>query len=153
MLNQKPYIYFLLLTVVLFISWIAFKILDLTFVFNVVDTYNVISYSDIVVLILVPAVIVSFLYKLFDSTKIKLVKSLSKIHTLITILSTLLFILILSLFDFISPLGTNSRFPLFDDSNGGESTLFILLLILVFSQLLFIINLLISLFKHFLKRN
>ena len=153
MLNQKTYIYFLVLTVILIISWITFKILDLTFVFNIVDTYNFISYSDIVVFILVPVIIICILYKLFESYGIKMIKSLSKIHTSITTLGSLLFVIVLCLFDFISPLGTNSRFPLFDDSNNGVLTLFILLLILVFSQLLFVFNLVISLFKHFLSRN
>lgn len=129
-------------------SWLVFKIAKLTFVLNILDTYYVISYADFVAMVSIPTILLAIIYKIFEYGKIDLIKSLSKVHTSITFIGLLLFLIILSLFKYISPLGTDARFPLIDKTKNVEIVLFGLIAIVIFSQIIFVINIIVSLSRH-----
>ncbi|EDP70623.1 hypothetical protein FBALC1_07688 [Flavobacteriales bacterium ALC-1] len=153
MLKLKIYKYYLILIIVYVFAWMGFTFFELTFVFNIVDTYYVVSYSDIVVILIIPVLIIAIVYWLFSRGNIILFISLSKIHTSITVLGSLLFVILLSLNDFISPLGTISRFQLFDDTKNMTSVLAVLGALIIISQLFFIFNVMVSLVKYFYKKH
>ncbi|SDI46753.1 hypothetical protein SAMN04489796_111103 [Winogradskyella thalassocola] len=149
----KIYLYYVFLIAFLAISWGVFKVTNLNFVFNFLDTYYIIQYSDISILLIFPTLLIALLYWLFSKTSVELVKSLVRIHTLTTIVGIVLLITITSFLDFISPLGTTSNFPLFDESENTSITLIILCLLIITSQLLFFLNIILSLASFFFRKN
>jgi len=144
-LKLKTYKYYLLILILLVINLSIFWFIDLSLVFNVHDTYFVIHYTHIIELLIIPVTIIGLTYFYFSRTRIKLIKSLSKIHTTIT--GSLLFILIINLYDTIF----GSQFPLFDDTSNKEFVLTIIFLLILISQILLIFNIAISLIKYFKK--
>ena len=152
-MKQKTYKYYLYLLIFLTIAWIIFKVKKLTFVFNILGDYYVILYTDIIVGIILPVLLIGVIYWLISKNPINLIKGLSKIHTIITVTGLFLFTIFLSLYDFISPLGSNSRFPLFDNSMNNTYILTTLIVVVFVSQLFFILNIIISLTKHFLNKS
>jgi heme/copper-type cytochrome/quinol oxidase subunit 1 len=148
MFKLKIFTYYLILIGFLAVMWLVFTIIKLTFVFNLLDTYYVISYADFIAIVTLPTVIIAIIYKVFDYKNIDLIKSLSKVHTAITFIGLFLFVIILSLFKYISPLGTNARFPMIDDTKNVEIILFGLIAIVIFSQIIVVVNIIVSLSRY-----
>lgn len=152
MLKQKAYTYYLAFLVLLLIACAIFHFTELTFVFNIVDTYYVVLYSHITIFMSLIIVVLGLIYWILHLCNIKLVRSLSKIHTTTTIIGLLIFLIVLCFSEFISPIGTSSRFPLFDGIQNFEIILFWLLIIVLLAQLVFIVNIVMSLVKSFKKK-
>ena len=153
MLKLKSYKYYIFLISALAICWVIFKVIDLNFVFNILDTYYVVQYSDIIVIFIIPILLIGLIYWLFSKSKITLIKNLVNIHNLTTIFGIVLLVIIFLFNKFISPLGSSSRFPLFNESENTSVTLITLCIVILASQILFVINVIISLIRYFFYKN
>ncbi len=112
---------------------------------NVHDTYFVIRNSHLTTLLFVIYGIIGFCYWLFFKYEIILVRNLTNIHSIITIGSIYIYEIGMIYYNF----KTDSSFPLFDDDilNQNLFTLIIVMLVL-FTQLLFITNIILSTIKY-----
>ncbi|MTE25510.1 MULTISPECIES: hypothetical protein [Winogradskyella] len=151
MLKLKTHKYYFFLALLMALAYLISKLLKLTFVFNIVGTYSVILYSDIFVFMFLSVLILALIYWSLFKGNIKLIDGLSKIHTTITIAGVLLFTIFLSFYDFVSPSGANSRFPLFDNPIKNTKVLVTIIVTVSVSQLILILNIVISLVKYFQK--
>ena len=134
------------------ICWVIFYITKLTFVFNIVDTYFVIQYTDITFAIGLFIGIIGLLYWLFSKSRVLLSKRLSKIHTSTTIIGFVIGLIVLCASKYVSPIGSVSRFPLFDGVQNFQFILFWLFVIILLAQLILIVNIVVSLIKNFKKK-
>lgn len=151
MLKLKTHKYYFFLALLMALAYLISKLLKLTFVFNIVGTYSVVLYSDIFVFMFLSVLILALIYWSLFKGNIKLTDGLSKIHTTITIAGVLLFTIFLSFYDFVSPSGANSRFPLFDNPINNTKVLVTIIVTVSVSQLILILNIVISLVKYFQK--
>ena len=150
LLKQNVYYYFWITVTVLIalsIHWLNFE--DAVLDINVHDTYFVIHNSHILQLIAIIYSLLGFIFWLFKKVNVKLINALTRLHTAITILVIPIYFIGHPLFISFS----ESNFPLFDDTPKIQIFITILVLITLITQILFILNVLISLFKHFLNRN
>ena len=111
---------------------------------NLHDTYYIVDYSQIQIITSLVFFLIGCIYWSFFKLKIPLIDSLSKIHTYITIGS----VLILFLIRFIT--FTNSEtpnFPLYDKNPNHQLITILLSMLIATSQLIFILNLIISTIK------
>lgn len=137
-------IFFLVLT---FLYWFisATSAIDINFH----DTYFVMASFDITVILVVLYSIAGLIYWLFSKFKVSTNRILSKIHTIITIGS----ILIYYVGYYIIESRPKSEFPLFDDGSLSIMTFkTILIFIVLVTQLLFLANIITSLTKHGIQR-
>ena len=116
---------------------------------NVHDTYFVIHHSHL-------AFFLSFFYGLFGliywshySSNVELVSRLTTIHTVVTIGSIPVYFLGLKVFELYRQDGD---FPLFDDLSNENLFITIIFLLVLLAQVLFLINIILSLVKHLTKR-
>jgi len=150
LLKQNVYYYFWITAIILIaisIYWLNFE--DAVLDINVHDTYFVIHNSHILQLIAIIYSLLGFFYWLFKKVNVKLINALTRLHTAITILVIPIYFIGHPLFISFP----ESNFPLFDDTPKIQVFITILVLITLIAQLLFILNVIISLFKHFLDRN
>ncbi len=152
MLKYKAYKYYLAFLVLLLIALVIFHFTELTFVFNILDTYYVVLYSHITIFVSLIILVLGLVYWILHLSKFELIRSLSRIHTTMTIIGLFIFLIVLCFSEFISPIGTSSRFPLFDDTQNFEIILFWLFVVVMLAQLVFIINIIASLVKYFKKK-
>jgi heme/copper-type cytochrome/quinol oxidase subunit 1 len=111
---------------------------------NVHDTYFIIRNSHLTTLLFVIYGIIGFCYWLFFKYEIILVRNLTNVHSMITIGSIYIYEIGMIYYSF----KTNRNFPLFDNlSNQNIFTLNIIMLVL-FTQLLFITNIIWSTIKY-----
>ena len=148
---EKPYFYFWITSVViLIIGYIPFiyigdSVLDI----NVHDTYFVISNRHISILLATYYFLIGLLYWFFKFIKIPLLTILTKVHFLISIgIIPVYFIGHYFLDSF-----NKSKYPLFDDTSQLMIFLTVLAIVFILAQILFILNLIIGLLKHFFNRN
>ena len=118
---------------------------------NVHDTYYVIAHFDISILRTIIFLILGTIYYFFKYINFKLIPSLTKIHVVITCFSWVAYyfrdIVVRLLKSKI-----NSTSPLFDDLSSLNFYISLLILIVVVAQFLFILNILFSTIRHFLRR-
>jgi len=110
---------------------------------NVHDTYYVIRQSHLSILFAVIYAFLGFVYFIFSLSKVTLNRILFKIHSAITLGIVPLFFI----GEYILEAKKKSDFPLFDDNSNFEYFVFILGLLFVIAQLLFILNVIFSLLK------
>jgi heme/copper-type cytochrome/quinol oxidase subunit 1 len=149
LLNQNAYYFFWITAIVLIalsIYWLNFE--DAVLDINVHDTYFVIHNSHILQLLAIIYSFLGFIYWFFKKIDIKLMRVLTRLHTAITILVIPIYFIGHPLFISFS----ESNFPLFDDTAKIQIFITVLVLITLVAQLLLILNVIISLFKHFLER-
>jgi heme/copper-type cytochrome/quinol oxidase subunit 1 len=133
--------YFLLFNSSLILLIIGFLVGEETFDINVHDTYYVIANCHLYWLFSSLLFIIFIFYFLLNIIKIELNRIISKIHIFGTIISIILLIFPYSLFD------NPKEFPLYDSFEYINIVLTVSFLVLLFLQLLFIINIFVSLIK------
>ena len=139
MMKFKAY-YLLLISSLIFLI-LAFLVGEETFDIDVHDTYYVIANCHLYCLFSSLLFIIFIFYFLLNIAKIKLNKIISKIHIFGTILSIILLIFPYSLFS------NPKEFPLYDSFEYINIVLTVSFLVLLFLQLLFILNIFLSLIK------
>ena len=149
MLKLKTHQYYWLSCFLLLILWVisyySEDILDI----NVHDTYYVIHYTGIIEILFLLYASLGFIYLAFYKFNIKLITSLTIIHTVVSIGSVLIYFLGLKLINLFSP---KTDFPLFNDLSNENVFVTILFLFAFIAQLLFILNILISSIKYAIQR-
>lgn len=145
MSKLKAHQYFWIACLFFVVLWFYWSNSDVTIDINIHDTYLVIANSHIVKLFFVLYGFVGFIYWAFSKTEISLIKILTRLHTLITIVSVPVYFLGLKLFKLFPP---NTNFPLFDDLSDENVFITLLFLSVFIAQLLFVTNLIISTFKY-----
>ena len=150
LLKQNVYYYFWITAIVsiaLSIYWLNFE--DAVLDINVHDTYYVIHNSHILQLIAFLYIFLGFIYWMFQKMNIKLIKTLTQLHTSLSILIIPLYFIGCYLLDLIFP---PSNFPLFDDTQNSQLLITVITLIGLLAQLLIIFNIIISLVKYFIQK-
>lgn len=115
---------------------------------NIHDTYFVIAQFHLSLLLALLLFVIGFVYFIHLKTKIYLISFLSKTHTFITIGCIGIYFLILS----FPSSSSNNDFPLFNEDTYIDKYLILIPIIAVLSQLILLINSIISTFKLTLQR-
>ncbi len=140
MIKKKSYWLFLLVSII-YLVLIFFgdneNILDV----NVHDTYYVILYHHLYVLLAIITFFFFTVYWVLDLVKFKLVNILSKLHVYGTLAS------MVGIFFPYSLVLPSSEFPLYDDWQYTNVCLSVCVLLFLLFQLLFIINIFVSIIK------
>ena len=139
MKNLKLYFSLLLLSIAFLIGGFLSK--DETLDINVHDTYYVIAHSHVYWFYSIFSLLIFGIHGLFDLLKIKLNNMFSKVHILGTFLS-----MVGLCFPYYL-IFTTPEFPLFDDYDKINLCLTISAILLFVFQLLFLLNILITLIK------
>lgn len=116
---------------------------------NVHDTYFVFAHFHISILNAIVFLVFGAIYYFFERINFELITSLTKTHVGITCFSFVAYYFggtIISLLQ-----SNNSDFPLFDDVSNYNIYISLLILIVVIAQLLFILNVVFSGIRHFLR--
>lgn len=138
--NFKLYFLHLVLSIAFLIS--GFLVTDETLDINVHDTYYVIAYSHFYYLISIVTLLLFGIYGLFDLLKVKLNKIFSKVHIIGTFFS------IIGLCFPYHLIFATPEFPLFDDYEKINLCLTICAILFVLLQIVFLLNILITLIKR-----
>lgn len=133
--------YYLLLIASLILLMLGFLASEETFDINIHDTYFVIANCHLYWLFSSLLFVIFIFYFLLDIAIIRINKIVSKIHIFGSVISITLLIFPYSLFS------NPKEFPLFDSFEYINIVLTISFLIILFLQLLFIINIFVSLIK------
>lgn len=146
MKSIKPYVYFYTLALIIFILSLFYFSKDESVVLNFYDTYHVISYFYFALIFTFIFFIFGIIYWIIDKMDMFLIKSLSQIHIISSIVCFFIYFLGLLYFYFLTK--SDPDFPLFD--NDPNKNLFIKNIIYIFflMQIIFMVNLIISIFKH-----
>lgn len=145
MFKGKAHHYFCITCLFLLLLWFYWSNSDDAIDINIYDTYYVIANVHIVKLLFVLYGFAGFIYWAFNKAEVSLIRILTKLHVLVTIGSIPVYFLGLKLFKLFPP---NTNFPLVDDLSDENVFLTLLFLFVFIAQLLFVINLVISTFKH-----
>lgn len=138
---KKMKLYFLLLVLSIVSLIGGFLATDETLDINVHDTYYVIAYNHFYYLISIVTFPLFLIYWIFDKVKFDLIKSFSIVHVFGTLLS------VLGLCFPYHLIFTTPEFPLFDDYSKVNLYLTISAVLFVAFQLVFLLNILITLVK------
>ena len=142
----KIYIYYWLISIffiLLSAYWFWLKSNDAIIDINVHDTYYVIHNSHISILLAVIYAFLGLVYYILRLTKVILIKCLTNIHSILS----LGIIPIYFIGYFILSTRKHSQFPFFDDTSSLMGFSLIIWLIFLITQLILMINLIISLAK------
>jgi len=134
--------YLLFLTSVIFCAFSSLVSNKMTFDINVYDTYYVISEVDFYIMNSFFVMITGLLYFIFEKLKIILFSFLSKVH----ILGTIFLFFLIIYFNYYNLLEYQSSEFLFDKPDYNKYII-ISILALISLQILFIINIFVSLIK------
>lgn len=116
---------------------------------NVHDTYYVIAHFDISIFRTIIFLILGGIYYFFKYINFKLIPSLTKIHVGITCFSLVAYYFGGTIVNLLQP--SQSDFPLYDMSNYNMYSAF-LILIVTMAQLLFVLNIVFSGIRYFLRK-
>lgn len=114
---------------------------------NIHDTYFLISNFHIGLLLFLIFFLIGLTYWLTNKNNFTLINVLTKIHTIITIGSLLVYFIGSLFFNLI----VNDKFPLYDNQSKFDFIIVTLLIISSFAQIVFLFNLMVSLIKLKLK--
>lgn len=146
----KPYIYFWVTALIVAVISIFYKNGEAVIDINIHDTYFIIAAFHLAIFLSIILFIIGLLYFIHAALNIVLIQILTQIHTIITIGSILIYYIGVSIF---SKTESENNISLFDDSFNFESFITLIIILSLVIQPLFIINSLISSFKHLLKKN
>ena len=116
---------------------------------NVHDTYYVIHNFHLAQFIAVAYFAFGLIYFSFEKLSINLITSLSRIHVSITCLAFLIYIIGMIV---LTTINTERSFPLFDDLSNENVFISLIFMFVFIAQLLFLLNIIISLLKYGLQR-
>lgn len=149
-LNQRAHYYFFTTSVLLvIISFYYINLKSAILDINIHDTYFVVHISHFLQLLAITYSFLGLIYLVFQKVKVKLIKSLTLLHTTISMLILPIYFVGSSLIEFFIP---SSDFPLFDNPMNNQLFITLVILIGLTIQLFFGLNIIISLFKHFSKK-
>jgi heme/copper-type cytochrome/quinol oxidase subunit 1 len=148
---SRPYVVFwFLIPIILLVGLINPKeILDI----NIDDTYYVIQHSHLVILIAIYFCILGLGYWIIEKTCGKLIRNLNRVHLILTI-GCLLIIWIL--FQFYQEIKPENLVDFIEGNKLNENisfAIFIITMVWIIGQLLFSVNLTITILKKVSKRN
>lgn len=143
----KPHIYFLITAIIIFVIGLFFKNSENTIDINIHDTYFVITTFHFAILISIVLFLIGLIYYVFSKLKTLLVKSLTVLHTVITILCFPIYFFGSLYF---SKTKLDSNFSLFDDDLNQNIFISIILIIFFLAQIILILNLIVSTIKYFI---
>ncbi len=146
-LYKKPYFYFWLTAVTIFVFTLLFYKPDDILDINIHDTYYIITYRHFGIFFSFLFILIGFIYFLLK--KVELFKFLTNFHLYISIGSFIFSIIGQVYFKTFS---NNSNFPLFDDLSNYITFFSIILLLFVLAQFIFLFNLIISITKFIIHR-
>ena len=139
LLKSKPYLLLLFVSIIMYVFsfiWDKKETLDI----NIHDTYYIIEFQNGFILLCLSFLITGLIYLIFDYFKIQLFYFLSRIH----IYGSLVFIGLF--FFYLNKINSAEDFQLID-SIDYNFRIIISLLLFVFLQFIFLINLIISIIK------
>lgn len=117
---------------------------------NVHDTYFVIVHYHMSILNAIVFLVFGGVYYFFERINFELIPSLTKIHVGITCFSLFVYYFGGTIVNLLQ--SNHSDFPLLDDLSNYNIYISLLILIVVVAQLLFILNILFSTLRHFLRK-
>ena len=145
---KKEYIYFWLSALIIFILGLfTFSDKNAVIDINIHDTYYIIHIFHLITLISLLYFILGSIYWMFKKLKIPLIKNLSLIHLFITIGGLLIYFLLMTLFKD----DTEIEPGIYNESSTLGTLLIILFFLIVFAQLLFLLNIIIGFIKILIK--
>lgn len=112
---------------------------------NIHDTYFIIHYFHLAILLVLFFTISGLVYWLFYKAKITMVKQLSKFHVYMSIGCVFISFFV----RVFSNQSTSNDFPLYDDISNHVIFIMVLFILLICAQLLFFLNLILSSFNFF----
>jgi len=139
LLKSKPYLLLLFVSIIMYVfsfNWDKKETLDI----NIHDTYYIIEFQNGFILLCLSFLTTGLIYLIFDYFKIQLFYFLSRIH----IYGSLVFIGLF--FFYLNKINSAEDFQLFD-SIDYNFRIIISLLLFVFLQFIFLLNLIISIIK------
>ena len=148
---KRYYFYFWLSALFLIIIGYlpSFLIGDSALDINIHDTYYVIATSHVSILLSTFYILCGLIYRLFKFINLSLIPVLTKIHSI----STISIIPIYFIGYFLIGNTNKSEFPLFDDTSKLNLFITAIVIIYIIAQLLFILNIILSVLKHFSRKN
>lgn len=146
---EKPYlIFWLIIPIVIIIGYINFhNVIDV----NIHDTYYIINYFHLTIIISLVLGIIGLIYFLSNLFRLNLLKRLTKIHILTFFISLILIFLFNKLYK------TNTSYDIISILNDQKFndkitlTIIILFCLFILSQILFLINIIINIIKKWKK--
>jgi len=144
MIRRKPYILLFIFDLVLLI-YSLFRTNNNSLSINIHDTYYVIREIDLLILVISFITFFSIFYLLFDFIKFKMILILSKIHVYGTVLLFLFFYILY--YKMQIPVIPDKNFILENYPKDYSFFVALTLLLIIFLQLLFIINIFVALIK------
>ncbi len=148
---KRPYIYLWLTSLmVLIVGYVSYVHLQNSALdINVHDTYFVVAHQHIVYGLSSFFLLIGSMYWIMEKLKIKLLSTLTVIHVMVTLLSIILCIIGIFYFDSVI-----TAPKVLKDSQAINRNAFttIISMLIIIAQLLFLINVIISLIKHGLQR-
>ncbi len=140
MVKRKPYL-LLLFSAILFLVFGFFVSTESILDINVHDTYFIITHPHLCWVLTEVFCGLYLIYLILEKAKISMILLLSKIHIYGTLVS------VVGIFFPYSLIFDSSEFPLYDDSQYTNLCLFVCALTFLLFQLLFIINIFVSIIK------
>jgi len=144
MIRRKPYILLFIFELILLIYSLLRKNNN-SLTINIHDVYYVIREIDLLILVISFVTFFSMVYLLFDFVKFKMILILSKIHVYGTTLMFLFFYILY--YKMQIPVIPDKNFIFANYPKDYNFFIFIILLLIIFLQLLFLINIIVSLIK------
>lgn len=150
-IQKKPYVFlFISLLFIWAFNYIIYiQISGSALDINIKDTYYVISTRDATILLCSIILIPAITYLLFEKCKIQLNAILTILHIAITVLSILSYPLA---YYYYNRSNAINEFPLFDTYKNMNSYIIFIIIMLLIGFGIFILNLVLSLAKHFSKK-
>ncbi len=145
MIRRKPYILLFIFELILLI-YTLFRKNNNSLTINIYDVYYVIREIDLLILVISFVTFFSIVYLFFDFVKFKMILILSKIHVYGTLLMFLFFYILY--YKMQVPVIPDKKFIFANYPKDYNFFIVIILLLIIFLQLLFIINILVSLLKR-----
>lgn len=143
-MKRKPYLLLFVVAILLLIASF-FSSNENTLDINVHDTYYVTTEKDLSIILLMFTAVLGLIYLVFDLLKISMISKLSKIHVYGTLI--LLFVFSIYFFKMQIPIKPENYYSITNYPEDYSFHVLMTLLMIIFLQILFIINIFVSIIK------